>query len=147
MKKNVDVNVTGIHSRMGEPTEKISTSASGVYEELEDSSCVLEYDEEQDTGAGILKVHNKVMIAPDGKGMEIIRGGEMKSKLAFAEGLEYDTEYNTPYGTMLMKVITKSFDFVKAHKDETMKLMAEYALEMGGQVLSDSMIVIEIKNA
>jgi uncharacterized beta-barrel protein YwiB (DUF1934 family) len=147
MKKNVDVMVTGIHSRLGEPTEKITTQTSGTYEELEDCSSVLEYDEEQDTGAGMLKIHSRVMISPDGKGMEIVRGGEMKSKLAFANGLEYDTEYNTPYGSMQMKVITKSFDLTRAHQDEGMKLVAEYALEMGGQVLSDSMIVIEIKSA
>lgn len=143
--KNVNVTVTGIHVRLGEPTEKITTNTSGIYEELEDGSFVLEYDEEQDTGAGTVKVHNKVMISPDGKGMEIVRGGQLRSKLAFAQGLEYDTEYNTPYGSMSMKVVTKSFDLVRAHQDEELKLVAEYALEMEQQVLSDSMIVIEVK--
>ena len=137
MKKNADVTVTGIHVRLGEPTEKITTNTSGIYEELEDGSFVLEYDEEQDTGAGTVKVHNKVMISPDGKGMEIVRGGQLRSKLAFAQGLEYDTEYNTPYGSMSMKVVT--------NQDEELKLVAEYALEMEQQVLSDSMIVIEVK--
>ena len=85
------------------------------------------------------------MIFPDGKGMEIVRGGQLRSKLAFAQGLEYDTEYNTPYGSMSMKVVTKSFDLVRAHQDEELKLVAEYALEMEQQVLSDSMIVIEVK--
>ena len=61
--------------------------------------------------------------------------------------LEYDTEYQTPYGSMAMKVVTNSFDFNANHQEEAMKVMAEYALEMEGQVLSDSMIIIEIKNA
>ena len=147
MKKYVDVIVTGIHSRAGEPTEKIITNSAGVFEEMEDGMCVLEYDEDQDAGGGTVKIHNKVSIAPDGKGMEIIRGGDIKSKLAFADQLEYDTEYNTPYGSMQMKVRTNNFDFIKTRQEEEMKLMAEYALEMGGQVLSDSILVIEIKNS
>ena len=43
MKKNVDVNVTGIHSRPGEPTEKIVTTSMGMYEVLDDGSKILEY--------------------------------------------------------------------------------------------------------
>ena len=147
MKKNVDVIVTGIHSRVGEPTEKIVTNSVGVFEEKEDGMCILEYDEEQDAGGGTVKIHNKVSIAPDGKGMEIIRGGDIKSKLAFADKLEYDTEYNTPYGSMQMKVRTNNFDFIKTRQEEDMKLMAEYVLEMEGEVLSDSILVIEIKNS
>ena len=61
-----------------------------------------------------------------------------------AQELAYDTEYLTPYGTMSMKIVTNSFEFNMSH-DEDMKVMAEYELEMDGQVLSDSMIIIEIK--
>ena len=147
MKKNVDVNVTGIHSRPGEPTEKIVTTSMGMYEVLDDGSKIIEYDEKQDTGNGELCVHNKVCIASDGNSMEITRGGDMNSKLAFGKELEYDTAYETPYGTMQMKVVTTSFDFINIRHEEEMKLMAEYELEMGGEVLSDSMIIIEIKNA
>ncbi len=147
MKKNVDVNVTGIHSRPGEPTEKIITTSSGIYEYLEDGSRILEYDEEQDTGNGKMKVHNKVMLDSDEEKMEIIRGGAIGSKLAFGKELAYDTEYVTPYGTMQMKVVTTSFDFIKVKDEEEMKLMAEYELEISGEVLSNSMIVIEIKKA
>lgn len=146
MKKLVEVCVTGIHSRPGEPTEKVVTNSSGIYEDMEDGRYLLEYDEDQGLDAGT-KVHNKIMIASDGSGMEIIRGGEDGNRLEFGESLEYTTEYLTPYGSMNMKIITKSFDFNRSHHDEEMKVMTEYALEMAGQVLSDSMIIIEIKNA
>ena len=147
MRKNVDVNVTGIHSRPGEPTEKIVTSSIGYYEDMEDGRRLVEYDEEQDAGNGTVKVHNKVYIASDGKSMEIIRGGETENRLQFGEEMEYDTQYDTPYGSMSMKVITNNFDFNTTHQEEAMKVIAEYALEMEGQILSDSMIIIEIKNA
>ena len=39
------------------------------------------------------------------------------------------------------------FDFTKIRQEDEMKLMAEYELEMDGQVLSASMIIIEIKNS
>ena len=147
MRRKVDVNVTGIHSRPGEPTEKIVTFSSGIYEDMEDGRRLVEYDEEQDAGRGVVKVHNKVFISSDGRSMEIIRGGAHSSRLEFGEAMQYDTEYITPYGAMNMRIITNSFEFNTSHEEEDMKVMAEYELEMGGQVLSDSMIIIEVKNA
>ncbi len=75
MNRNVEVNVTGIHSREGEPTEKVESLAAGIYELLEDGSVAIEYDEEQDTGAGSMKVHNRVLIGADGRKMDIVRAG------------------------------------------------------------------------
>ncbi|SFC08827.1 DUF1934 domain-containing protein [Butyrivibrio sp. YAB3001] len=147
MRKYVDIHVTGIHSRPGEPTEKVVTSSSGVYEDMDDGRYKLEYDEEQGNGAASVKVHNKVFVASDGRGMEILRGGDTQNRLEFGENLEYDTEYKTPYGSMTMKVITKSFDFTKSRNDDEMKVIAEYELEMDGMVVSDSMIIIEIKKS
>ena len=147
MNRNVEVNVTGIHAREGEPTEKVETSAEGIFEMLEDGSRVVEYDEEQDLGGNSMKVHNKVLIDADGNKMEITRGGTTKSTLTFGENLVYDTEYATPYGSMQMKVTTHSFDFNKGRNDEEIKVVAEYDLELQGQVVSRSMIVIDIKNA
>ena len=147
MKRNVEVSVTGIHSREGEPTEKVESMATGIYELLEDGSFVVEYEEEQDTAAGSMKVNNRVHIGADGRKMEIVRSGATTSRLTFAEDMEYDTEYATPYGTMLMKVKTNSFDFTKVGGDEEIKLVADYDLEIEGQVVSSSMIVIDIKNA
>lgn len=147
MNRNVEVNVTGIHSREGEPTEKVETSAEGFFEMLEDGRRVVEYDEDQDLGGSSMKIHNKVCIDADGNRMEIIRGGANNSTLTFGENLVYDTEYSTPYGSMQMKVITHSFDFNKGRNDEEIKVVAEYDLELQGQVVSRSMIVIDIKNA
>ena len=147
MKKNVDVSVTGIHVRAGEPAEKIITNSKGYYEFLEDGTRILEYDEEQQAGSESVHIHNTVTIAQDENSMEIVRGGDMNSKLAFGKELKYDTEYVTPYGTMQMKVNTTKFDFTKIRQEDEMKLMAEYELEMDGEVLSASMIIIEIKNS
>ena len=145
MKRNVDVNVTGIHQRPGEPTEKVITNAIGLYEEFSDGSVSLEYDEDLDDGK--ISVHNTVLIASDGKSMDIIRGGGMNSKLSFGEDMEVDTEYQTPYGSMNMRVKTSSFDYSRNNNDQKIKVVAEYLLSMEGQVLSESMIVLEIKNA
>ena len=147
MNRNVEVNVTGIHSREGEPTEKVETVAVGVFELLADGSRVIEYDEDQDVGGGSMKVHNRVCIDADGSKMEIVRGGATRSTLTFGEKLVYDTEYSTPYGSMNMTVRTNSFDFNSVRNDEEIKVVSEYDLEIEGQVVSRSMIVIDIKNA
>ena len=146
MNRNVDVFVTGIHQREGEPTEKVETVATGIYEILEDGSQIVEYEEDQDTGTGSMKVHNRVQIKPGGRTMEIIRGGATKSTLLFGESMEYDTEYITPYGSMQMKVRTNSFD-LNTHGDGEIRVVAEYDLEIGEKVISRSMIVLDIKNA
>ena len=146
MNRHVEINVTGIHSRQGEPTEKVESTTKGTYELLEDGSRIVEYDEEQGTGSKHLKVHNRVRIGPDGRRMEILRAGANRSVLKFGEKMEYDTEYSTPYGSMQMKVRTNSFDF-STRNDEEIKVVAEYDLEMEGRVVSQSMVVIDIKNA
>ena len=145
MSREVEVFVTGIHVREGEPTEKVETNATGSFEILEDGSRIVEYYEHQDEAAS-MKVHNRVEIEPDGLKMAVIREGATRSKLYFGQELEYDTEYNTPYGSMQMKVRTTDFDYSNKN-DEEIKVVAEYDLEIGGDVISRSMIVIEIKNA
>ena len=145
MSREVEVFVTGIHVREGEPTEKVETNATGSFEILEDGSRIVEYIEHQDEAAS-MKVHNRVEIEPDGLKMAVIREGATRSRLYFGQELEYDTEYNTPYGSMQMKVRTTDFDYSNKN-DEEIKVVAEYDLEIGGDVVSRSMIVIEIKNA
>lgn len=145
MSREVEVFVTGIHVREGEPTEKVETNATGSFEILEDGSRIVEYVEHQDEAAS-MKVHNRVEIEPDGLKMAVIREGTTRSRLYFGQELEYDTEYNTPYGSMQMKVRTTDFDYSNKN-DEEIKVVAEYDLEIGGEVISRSMIVIEIKNA
>ncbi|MCR5157088.1 MAG: DUF1934 domain-containing protein [Butyrivibrio sp.] len=144
MKKNVAVNVTGIHSRLGEPTEKVETFSEGLYEVLEDGRHIIEYEEHQSQGDA--PVRTRVTIDHDTKGMEIAREGAGSSTLKFRENLEYKTEYVTPYGSMLMKVCTEKFDFSKRN-NEDIHIMVEYSLELEGQVLSSSAIMMEIKNA
>ena len=147
MNRNVEVSVTGIHAREGEPTEKVVATLQGVYELMADGSRVVEYDEELEPGHEGMKVHNRVMIAADGEKMELVRKGATQSTLTFGENMEYDTEYVTPYGSMKMKVRTNSFDFNMGFNEEEMKVVAEYDLEIDGQVVSSSMVVLDIKNA
>lgn len=146
MNRNVEVSVTGIHAREGEPTEKVESTHLGSFELLEDGSRVVEYESDMDTGHESMKVHNKVLIAPGGDAMEIIRRGATSSRLAFGDNMEYDTDYMTPYGSMKMKVRTNSFDFNMGKNEEEMKVVAEYDLEIDGQVISSSMVVLDIKN-
>ena len=146
MNSNVEVNVTGIHAREGEPTEKVESTHIGSFKLLADGSRVVEYDSDMDTGHESMKVHNRVLIAPGGNTMEIVRSGATSSRLAFGDDMEYDTEYVTPYGSMKMTVRTNSFDFNVGINEEEMKVVTEYDLEIDGQVISSSMVVLDIKN-
>ena len=93
MNRNVEVSVTGIHSREGEPTEKVIATLPGSFELLEDGRRLVEYDEDLDPGHEGMRVHNKVLIDARGETMEIIRAGATKSRLAFGDNMEYILKY------------------------------------------------------
>jgi uncharacterized beta-barrel protein YwiB (DUF1934 family) len=147
MTRDVEVNVTGVHARQGEPTEKVTSTVMGIFELLEDGSRIIEYDEDLDAGTDTLAVHNRVCIDSEGQNMEIVRTGATNATLRFGENLEYDTEYLTPYGAMTMKVRTVSFDMSQPVGDGELRVVAEYDLEIEGEVISSSMVVLDIKNA
>lgn len=144
MKKRVEVNVTGIHNRQGDPEEKINTVSEGIYEISADGTGVIEYKEIQEEDGHRLVFHNKAVISADRKTLEIQRGGAMSAGLVFTEGKEHETEYNTPYGKMFMKVVTKSLVFEEGDAGE-IKAVAEYAIKMDEEIVSDSVITIETK--
>ena len=81
MKKKIEVNVTGIHNRQGEPEEKINTVSEGIYEIGADGVSVIEYKEIQEADGHRLVFHNKAVISADRKTMEIQRGGAMSTKM------------------------------------------------------------------
>ncbi|WP_026651539.1 DUF1934 domain-containing protein [Butyrivibrio proteoclasticus] len=147
MKKNVSVNVTGVHHRQGEEPEKIITTSRGLMEVKDDGIRVVDYVESQETDGESIKVHNKLLIASDERSMDLVRGGDNKSRLSFGEKMECNTEYNTPYGSLQMKVKTSSFEYKKSDDEDLIEISADYILELDGQALSESQIMIEIKEA
>ena len=145
MKKKVDINVAGIHIRDGNEEERIDTSSGGIYEVMTDGSVCVEYEEVQDMGGQRIKVSNKVTVPSDLKSVEIVRMGAMNSKMVFGSE-EYTMDYNTPYGSMQMEVITKSLDFKNEENGLIGEISAEYIIKAGDEILSDSKMIIEIKH-
>ena len=144
MKKKVDINVTGIHIRDGNEEERIDTSSRGIYEALTDGSVRIEYEEVQDMGGQRIKVANKVTVPADLKSIEVMRTGAMNSKMVFGSE-EYVMDYKTPYGSMQMEVITKSLDFKNEENGVIGEIYAEYMIKAGDEILSNSKMIIEIK--
>lgn len=144
MKKKVDINVTGIHIRDGNEEERIDTSSRGIYEALTDGSVRIEYEEVQDMGGQRIKVANKVTVPADLKSIEVMRIGAMNSKMVFGSE-EYVMDYKTPYGSMQMEVVTKSLDFKNEANGVIGEIYAEYMIKAGDEILSDSKMIIEIK--
>ena len=145
MKKKVDINVAGIHIRDGNEEERIDTSSGGIYEVMTDGSVCVEYEEVQDMGGQRIKISNKVTVPSYLKSVEIVRMGAMNSKMVFGSE-EYTMDYNTPYGSMQMEVITKSLDFKNEENGLIGEISAEYIIKAGDEILSDSKMIIEIKH-
>jgi uncharacterized beta-barrel protein YwiB (DUF1934 family) len=72
----------------------------------------------------------------------MIRSGAYGSHMIFEEENEHHTDYRTPYGVMDMVIRTDRL--VIAERQDEIRVETEYTLEMNGQELSQSLIVLEI---
>lgn len=58
--------------------------------------------------------------------VRIIRDGEIKSDFMYAEGLTHNSLYQTPYGSLPVEVITRSFNFVGQKMTQSEGLFERY---------------------
>ena len=63
---------------------------------------------------------------------------------AFGDGSENLTYYNTPFGQILIGVVTKSM-YIKGDVDRV-KISIEYMLTMNGEYASDNVIEIVVRS-
>ena len=78
-----------------------------------------------------------------GNVLEVTRRGEKKaaSMLLFEAGKTYRTEYPTPFGSLLLDVVTESVEFI-AGRAETMELKISYILEYDGRPMGKYELII-----
>lgn len=137
MKDKVTVRLTGIHTRAGSRSERIETKAEGSCRTLPDGYEIVY----EDRSAGEKDSITNTLRVCSGR-LEMIRSGAYGSHMIFEEENEHHTDYRTPYGVMDMVIRTDRL--VIAEKQDGIRVETEYTLEMNGQELSQSLIVLEI---
>ncbi len=87
----------------------------------------------------------KTRIKRKGETLEIHRQGPGGSAMFFAPGQSYRTEYYTPYGMLLLDIVTDKLTVGDSAENEWAETTVEYALYNEGEVLGNYRIVIEQK--
>ena len=97
------------------------------------------YDELVEGIPGTIK--NKVRIMDDRK-VEIIKSGITNTHMVFEKDKINMTQYETPYGEMMIGVFTKDIRFEE--QDEKITVHVNYALDINGDPVADCNIDIKI---
>ena len=140
MTKDVKIIVLGRHDNGDGDAGTIRTTSVGQYFEKGDSRYLI-YEEEME---GFEKpVHNRIKYRPGY--VELVKSGLVSSRMVFEQGKTIMTNYNSPYGEILMGVNTQSI-FVTWSEDR-IRIEVNYSLEVDGQEMSKSKITIKVKPA
>lgn len=141
MTKNVLVSIVGMHygvddqSGEAEPLEVITPA---TYYFKNNKHYVL-YDEVVEGMVGTIK--NTIKIAGDNF-FEMSKSGITNSKMTFEKDRIYMTNYQTPFGEMVVGVHTKTLNVDV--KEEDINVSIVYSLDVDNEPLSDCEIKVNI---
>ncbi|MDD6037647.1 MAG: DUF1934 domain-containing protein [bacterium] len=140
MTKEVVVTVLGMQKspHAGEAPQEVISKAEGVFYEKNGKKYVLFEEQEEETNHT-----TKNTVKLDGKSVELIRRGALSTHMLFESGVDFPTEYKTPYGSMMLNIVTKNLTIFES--DEQIKVTIKYELRSNENLLSDCSTVITVK--
>ena len=138
MNHNVILTISGLHSTGDEDNGLVETVVDAEYYNRNGTHYLLY--EEKEEGDGQV---SKNRIKCKGNRLELIRQGILNTHMVFEEGKTHMTPYQTPYGQMVLGIVTRSVKLMEREKE--IRIEVDYQLEADGQYLSDSRIVIGMK--
>lgn len=146
MTKEVLISITGLHyevvpgEEMTEETEPIEVITPATYYFKNGKHYIL-YDEIVEGIPGCIK--NKVRVSPEEGILELTKSGITRTNMTFEKGKIHMSQYNTPYGELLMGIYTKE---MQCHEEERLiKIDASYALDINGEKVADCEIGIRVR--
>ncbi len=120
----------------GEPIEVVTPA--DYY--LKDGKHYVLYEEPVEGMSGSIK--NKIRFTEDGK-LEVMRSGLTRSHLIFEKDRINMSQYQTPYGEMMVGVYTT--DMQVDVRDEDIDVSVAYALDINSEKVADCNIKMHIK--
>ena len=118
----------------------IKTVSQGDYYKKNDSHYVI-YEEQLEGSEGVLK--NRLKFNADT--LELCRTGAVNVRMVFQENKKNLTNYNTPFGQILMGIDTKKIQINEWEGHITVEV--DYALDINDEFLSDCHMTIDINEA
>ena len=141
MTKEVLVTFCGLQSDPdGKSDGGIRTAARGDYYHKNGKHYVLC----EETVEG-LEERVKSRLKFDSDTVEVTRGGALEARMVFQKNKKHLTGYRTPFGQMLMGIVTREIRLTQRKEHITVEV--DYALELNDEFLSDCCMVIDIRSA
>lgn len=140
MTKDVLVSINGLQiARQSEEAEPVEVITAGDYYKKNNKHYVI-YDEVVEGMPGVIR--NKVRIMESGK-LEIVKSGLSNTHMIFEKDKMNITQYETPYGELLVGTHTK--DMQVDVTDRNIDVHVNYALDVNSEPIADCNIVMNIK--
>lgn len=136
MENEVVIRVSGLQ-KVEETGENVEMLSTGKYYYKNNKHYVL-YDEiDEESG---IKIKNTIKFSDEYA--EVSRKGDISGKLIFTKGDNNQSLYSTPYGDLLMEIVTR--DIQVNQNDQNIKLNIDYEIFANNSKVSDNEIQIEI---
>ena len=138
MKKKVWLTLTGRQWDETGQENVTKLSAEAEYYERNGSRYILYEENEADTGStqNIIKLKDGLL--------ELTKKGSVSTRMIFEEGQEHVTDYNTPFGTLQLDIITSGL--CSKQSEDCLEIHIDYDLTDRGHILSHCNISIKIQD-
>lgn len=142
MEKDVLVSINGMQFFDGSNTD-MEVISPGTYYYKNDKHYIM-FDESVEGASAAVKNILKISNSKSEPAIEIIKSGGVGAHLVFERSRNNISCYETEFGNFMLGFHSKSID-VK-HKENEIKIMIEYALEMNYEHISDNTIEMTIRS-
>lgn len=141
MTKEVSVTVRGIHKspQDGGAAQEVVSKAEGVFYEKNGKKYVLFEETEEETNHT-----TKNTVKLDSNCVDLIRRGAISTHMVFENGVKFAAEYQTPFGNMILNVMTKDLKIVE--RENQIEVNIAYELLSNDELLSDCTTSITVSS-
>lgn len=140
MKEKVLITITGSHETDGE-TESIETIQPGNYKFLQGKHFV-QYEEVLEESLSGKPVCAKCLLKISSDSVTLSKKGPTRTEMYFKAGEDYTTLYDTPFGSLQMKLYTTTLNIQET--EDSLNITIDYSMDMNYSHVSDCNIKIKI---
>jgi len=138
MNKDVLLTIRGLHyTDHDEDAEPVEVIAPAEYYNRNGKHYIL-YDELTEDHSGNTKVKVKI----DDNSVEIIKKGTSTTQMLFQKGKKNLTCYNTPFGSLMLSIVTHQIDFTQ--EPSQLSLRIRYLLESDYEPFADCQLELKV---
>lgn len=138
MTKNVIISLTGLQYAAEEEDAPIEVINFGQYYKKGDKHYLLY----EDTGENGVSVKCRIKVSE--KEFELQKRDSLNTRLLFIPGEEYYTNYETPYGSLLVGVATRSLELFE--EEEFLRAQLKYGLDINSEHTADCTLVLKVQS-